>query len=59
MLVALTSDHDKEAREELADTRIRLAWALEEDPEGRMRDRRFAALRHVLLAYDLLRPEDD
>jgi hypothetical protein len=55
MLVRLDVDQPLEVREEIADGINRLVWWLEDHlaVEG-LRDRRMAALRHLVMAYDLI-----
>ena len=59
MHIAPGKDRLREAREEAADMRNHLIWAMQE----RIEDEDFAhrarfALRHICLAYDLLTEED-
>lgn len=51
-------DHLREAREELPDAAIRLAWWLEENPGHDAAERVLDSLRSICVAYDRLTEED-
>lgn len=60
MLVRTDVNQPREIREELADGANRLVWWLQDQPElGRSADRRRAALRHLVIAYDLIASDED
>ena len=52
-------DRTRDAKEELADCRLYLSWLVEENTGTDRAHDAFLALRHVLLAYDLLCREED
>jgi len=54
MLVAQGRDRVRDAKEELSDCRNHLVWWLEENHGDEKAHDAFFALRHILLAYDLL-----
>ena len=56
-LVALGRDRLHDAREELLDCRNHLVWWLQDDVESEHRQRVCAALREVVLAFELLRAD--
>jgi hypothetical protein len=50
-LVRLDVDQPREVREELADAAIRLTWWLQDNLEHRLAQRRFNALRLIVLGF--------
>jgi hypothetical protein len=52
--LVLLRDHLREAREEAADMRAYLVWFIQENEGSEEAHDVFLALRHLLLAYDLL-----